>query len=148
MDTMTVLGAILDAGLEDVAAFAIFDPEAAQALQQAGVGAEITLSLGGKLDMPTIGLKGQPRTVAGRVKLVCDGRYRNQGPMAAGEHNDMGLTAVLDTGKVEIVVISNHVEPHDLAAQRPAKVHADRRIGRAGIVIAAVKRKERVLRKA
>ncbi len=26
MDTMTVLGAILDAGLEDVAAFAIFDP--------------------------------------------------------------------------------------------------------------------------
>src|SRR5688572_32409162 len=25
-------------------------------------------------------------------------------------------TAVLDTGKVAIVVISNHVEPHDLAA--------------------------------
>ena len=116
MDTMTVLGAILDAGLEDVAAFAIFDPEAAQAMQQAGIGAEITLSLGGKLDMPAIGLKGQPRTVSGRVKLLCDGQFRNQGPMAAGEHNDMGLTAVLDTGKVEIVVISNHVEPHDLAA--------------------------------
>jgi microcystin degradation protein MlrC len=113
---MTVLGAILDAGLEDVAAFAIFDPEAAQAMQQAGIGAEITLSLGGKLDMPAIGLKGQPRTVSGRVKLLCDGQFRNQGPMAAGEHNDMGLTAVLDTGKVEIVVISNHVEPHDLAA--------------------------------
>jgi len=116
MDTMTVLGAILDAGLEDVAAFAIFDPEAAQAMQQAGIGAEITLSLGGKLDMPAIGLKGQPRTVSGRVKLLCDGQFRNQGPMAAGEHNDMGLTAVLDTGRVEIVVISNHVEPHDLAA--------------------------------
>lgn len=116
MDTMTVLGAILDAGLEDVAAFAIFDPEAARAMQAAGVGAEVTLSLGGKLDMPGIGLKGQPRTVSGRVKLVCEGRFRNQGPMAAGEHNDMGLTAVLDTGKVEIVVISNHVEPHDLAA--------------------------------
>jgi microcystin degradation protein MlrC len=116
MDTMTVLGTILDAGLEDVAAFAIFDPEAARAMQAAGVGSEVTLSLGGKLDMPGIGLTGQPRTVSGRVKLVCDGRFRNQGPMAAGEHNDMGLTAVLDTGKVEIVVISNHVEPHDLAA--------------------------------
>jgi microcystin degradation protein MlrC len=116
MDTMTVLGAILDAGLEDVAAFAIFDPEAAAAMHKAGIGAEVTLSLGGKLDMPAIGLKGEPRTVSGRVKLVCDGRFRNQGPMAAGEHNDMGLTAVLDTGKVEIVVISNHVEPHDLAA--------------------------------
>jgi microcystin degradation protein MlrC len=116
MDTMTVLGTILDAGLEDVAAFAIFDPEAARAMQAAGVGSEVTLSLGGKLDMPGIGLTGQPRTMSGRVKLVCDGRFRNQGPMAAGEHNDMGLTAVLDTGKVEIVVISNHVEPHDLAA--------------------------------
>ena len=30
--------------------------------------------------------------------------------------NDMGPTAVLDTSKVKIVVISNHVEPHDLAA--------------------------------
>jgi microcystin degradation protein MlrC len=116
MDTMTVLGAILDAGLDDVAAFAVFDPEAVRQMAAAGVGAELTLALGGKLDMPAIGLKGEPRTVTGRVKLLCDGRYRNRGPMAAGELNDMGPTAVLDTGKVEIVVISNHVEPHDLAA--------------------------------
>lgn len=116
MDTMTVLGGMLDAGLQDAAAFAIFDPQAVQQMIAAGVGAQITLSLGGKLDMPAIGLKGQPRTVSGRVKLVCDGRYRNFGPMARGEANDMGPTAVLDTGGVEIVVISNHVEPHDLAA--------------------------------
>jgi microcystin degradation protein MlrC len=116
MDTMTVLGAILDAGLEDVAAFAVFDPAAVQQMAAAGVGAEVTLSLGGKLDMPAIGLQGQPRTVTGRVKLLCDGRYRNRGPMARGELNDMGPSAVLDTGRVQIVVISNHVEPHDLAA--------------------------------
>jgi len=116
MDTMTVLGGMLDAGLQDAAAFAIFDPQAVQLMIAAGVGAQITLSLGGKLDMPAIGLQGQPRTVSGRVKLVCDGRYRNFGPMARGEANDMGPTAVLDTGGVEIVVISNHVEPHDLAA--------------------------------
>ena len=116
MDTMTVLGAILDAGLEDVAAFAIFDPEAVQQMIAAGVGARVTLSIGGKLDMPAIGLKGQPCQISGRVKLICDGRFRNRGPMARGEVNDMGPTAVLDTGKVEIVLISNHVEPHDLAA--------------------------------
>jgi len=116
MDTMTVLGAILDAGLEDVAAFAIFDPQAVQQMIAAGVGNPVTLSLGGKLDMPAIGLKGAPRTVSGTVRLVCDGEYRNYGPMARGELNDMGPTAVLDTGKVRIVVISNHVEPHDLAA--------------------------------
>jgi microcystin degradation protein MlrC len=116
MDTMTVLGAMLDAGLEDAAAFAVFDPQAVQQMMRAGVGATLTLPLGGKLDMPSIGLKGTPRSVSGRVRLVCDGVFRNYGPMARGETNHMGPTAVLDTGKVEIVVISNHVEPHDLAA--------------------------------
>ena len=116
MDTMTVLGAILDAGLEDVAAFAIYDPAAVQQMMRAGIGADITLSLGGKLDMPSIGLKGVPRTVSGRVKCLSDGRYRNLGPMARGEAVDMGPSAVLDTGRVQIVVISDHTEPHDLAA--------------------------------
>lgn len=116
MDTMTVLGAILDAGLEGVAAFAVFDPEAAQAMAAAGVGATLTLPLGGRLDMPAIGLRGAPRTVSGRVTQLSDGRYVNLGPMARGEHNDMGLSGVLDTGAVKIAVISRHVEPHDLAA--------------------------------
>ena len=116
MDTMTVLGAILDAGLENAAAFAIFDPAAVQQMIAAGVGASVTVALGGKIDMPSIGLTGQPRTVSGRVRLICDGRYRNRGPMARGKINDMGPTVVLDTGKVEIVVISNQVEPNDLAA--------------------------------
>lgn len=116
MDTMTVLGAMLDAGLHDAAAFAVFDPAAARAMAAAGVGAELTLPLGGKLDMPAIGLKGQPRTVSGRVRRLSDGRYRNLGPMARGERNDMGLSAVLEVGGVQVVVISDHVEPHDLAA--------------------------------
>jgi microcystin degradation protein MlrC len=116
MDVMGVLGAILDAGLDDVAAFAIFDPAAVHPLIAAGVGAEVTLRLGGKLDMPAIGLKGEPRSVTGRVRLISDGRYRNRGPMGRGELNDMGPSVVFDTGKVQIVVISNHVEPNDLAA--------------------------------
>ncbi|WP_326539513.1 M81 family metallopeptidase [Pseudorhodoferax sp.] len=116
MDTMTVLGGMIDAELDNAAAFAIFDPGAVQVMMHAGVGAEVRLSLGGKLDMPAIGLKGEPRSVRGRVKLLCDGRYRNRGPMARGEVNHMGPTAVLDTGRIEIVVISRHVEPHDLAA--------------------------------
>ncbi|KAB2874721.1 MAG: M81 family metallopeptidase [Burkholderiaceae bacterium] len=116
MDTMTVLGAMLDAGLRDAAAFAVFDPAAVRQLIAAGVGAQVTLPLGGKLDMPALHLKGEPRTVSGRVRLICDGGYRNLGPMGRGEANSMGPTVVLDTGGVEIVVISNHVEPHDLAA--------------------------------
>lgn len=35
--------------------------------------------------------------------------------MGRGMLMDMGPTAVLDTGAVQIVVISRHVEPHDIA---------------------------------
>ena len=112
-DTTTVLRAILDAGLDDVAAFAICDPEAVQALIAAGVGKDVTLPLGGKMDMPQIGLTGEPLTVTGRVKLISDGLYRNLGPASTGMLMDMGPTVVLDTGKVEIVVISRQQEPND-----------------------------------
>ena len=114
-DTMTVLGAILDAGLESVAAFAIHDPEAVRQMIAAGVGATVTLPLGGKIDMPSIGRKGEPRVVSGTVKLISNGQYRNKGPATPGVLMDMGPTVVLDTGKAEIVVISRHQEPNDLA---------------------------------
>nr|MBC8239436.1 M81 family metallopeptidase [Alphaproteobacteria bacterium] len=115
MDTMAVLGGILDAGLEDVAAFAIYDPEAVAEMTAAGIGAQVTVNLGGKMDMPSINRTGEPRQVTGRVKLISDGRYRNRGPASKGVLMDMGPTVVLDTGKVEIVVISRHQEPNDLA---------------------------------
>ena len=115
MDTMTVLGAIIDAGLENVAAFAIHDPAAVEQMIAAGVGAQVTIDLGGKIDMPTIDRKGEPRQVSGTVKLISNGQYRNRGPASTGVLMDMGPTVVLDTGKVEIVVISRHQEPNDLA---------------------------------
>ena len=61
MDTMAVLGAILDKGLEGVAAFAVHDPQAVQQMIQAGVGAEVTIALGGKYDLPSIKRKGEPK---------------------------------------------------------------------------------------
>ena len=60
MDSMTVLRAILDAELEDVAVFAIHDPGAVRELIAAGVGAETTVMLGGKIDMPAIRMAGEP----------------------------------------------------------------------------------------
>jgi microcystin degradation protein MlrC len=115
MDCMTVLRAILDADLENVAAFAIHDPAAVRAMIAAGVGSEVTLPLGGKIDMPAIGLRGEPLHVTGRVKLIFDGTFRNRGPQYQGVMMHMGPTVVLDTGRVEIVVISRHQEPNDIA---------------------------------
>jgi microcystin degradation protein MlrC len=112
MDTMAVLAGILRERLEDVAVFAIHDPAAVQQMIASGVGTTLTLPLGGKIDMPAIGRKGEPLTVTGRVKLISEGRFRNAGPMHKGVLMDMGPTVVFDTGKVEIVVISRHLEPH------------------------------------
>lgn len=126
MDTMTVLGAMLDAGLSDAAAFAIYDPAAVQQMMAAGIGATITLELGGKLPMPAIGLQGAPRTVTGRVRRLSDGLYRNRGPMSAGELVSMDACGVLEVAGIEIVVISNHVEPHDLAAFTAVGIAPDR----------------------
>ena len=113
-DVMAVLGEILRQGLEDVAAFAIHDPQAVDAMMEAGIGAEVTLDLGGKLDMPAIGRVGEPLSVTGRVKLLSSGEYTIRGPMYTGVTVGMGRTAVLDTGKVEIVVIERHHEPWDV----------------------------------
>ncbi len=127
MDTMTVLGAILDAGLENVAAYAIYDPRAVAEMIAAGVGNEVTVSLGGKMSMPSLGLQGAPREVTGRVKLIHDGRYRNQGPASTGVLFDQGPTVVLDTGKVEIVVISRQNEPNDEQAFRALGIDPTRK---------------------
>ena len=115
MDTTVVLAGILSQGLENVAAFAIHDPDAVQQMIAAGEGASVTLSLGGKIAMPTVAAPSSPLAITGTVKRLTDGQYRNKGPMSQGVLMDMGPTAVLDTGKVEIVVISRHQEPNDLA---------------------------------
>ena len=114
MDTTVVLAEILRQGLEDVAAFAIYDPSAVQQAIAAGIGAAVTLSIGGKIKMPAIPDESPPLTVAGNVKTISNGRYKNRGPMARGVAMDMGPAVVLDTGASEIVLISRHVEPSDL----------------------------------
>jgi microcystin degradation protein MlrC len=114
MDTTAVLAAILKEGLDNVAAFAIYDPEAVNQAIAAGIGAEIALAIGGKLAMPAIPGDSRPLTVTGTVKTISNGRFRNKGPMGRGALTDMGPSVVLDTGKVEIALISRHVEPSDL----------------------------------
>ncbi|MGM0562231.1 MAG: M81 family metallopeptidase [Pseudomonadota bacterium] len=114
MDTTAVLAEILKQELEDVAIFGIYDPEAVQQAVAAGIGETVTLKIGGKMDMPAIPAENKPLEVTGRVKTISEGRYRNKGPMYAGVAMDMGTAVVLDTGKADIVVISRHVEPHDI----------------------------------
>ncbi len=117
-DTMTVVAEVMRQGLTDVAVGAICDPEAVQRLIAAGVGSRVTLPLGGKTDMPSIGRKGAPLTVTGVVRVLSDGEFTVRGPMYTGVRTFLGPTAVLDTGAIEFVVVSRHHEPWDLGIFR------------------------------
>lgn len=116
MDTTEVLAEIIRQELEDVAVFAIYDPAAVQACAAAGVGTKLTLKIGGRFRAPLMPVQSQPLEVSGTVRTLFAGPYRAHGPMARGAPQDMGASAVLDTGRVKIVLISRHVEPFDINA--------------------------------
>ena len=113
MDTTEVLKAVLEHGLEDVAVFGFYDPEAVIEMQNAGVGKTVTISLGGKLFMDSLEEQSQPLEVTGEVKTLSNGRFKAKVAMARGLTINMGTTAILSVGSVDIVVVSRHVEPTD-----------------------------------
>ena len=55
------------------------------------------------------------------------GVYTNLGPMRKGLLSNTGTTVVLDTGRVEIVIISRHQEPYDLSCLLSARIDPRRK---------------------
>jgi microcystin degradation protein MlrC len=117
-DVMLVVEEILRQKLDDVAIAPIRDPGAVAQMVAAGIGTNVTLKLGGKTDMPSIGLAGRPLELAGRVRNITDGEIVFTGPMYTGLKSHLGRTAVLDTGQAQIVVTERHHEPFDLVIFR------------------------------
>lgn len=113
MDTTEVLSAVLEAGLERVAVFGFYDPEVVEQMAEAGVGEIVTIDLGGKLPMPALTEQSQPLTVTGEVRLISNGKFQAQVAMARGLTMNMGKSAVLRIGSVDIAIISRHIEPYD-----------------------------------
>ncbi len=113
-DVMKVIDEIIKQELDDVIIAAVWDPYAVKQMQESGIGSQIELRLGGKTDMPSISLKGKPLKITGTVKTLTNGEWNVNGPMYTGIKVNMGHTAVLDTGKVKIVIVSNHHEPWDI----------------------------------
>ena len=113
-DVMSVIEEAIRQGLDNACAGPICDPACVVQMIKAGIGAEVTLELGGKVDMPAMGLKGKPLKVSGKVKAITDGEFVVTGPMATGTTVRMGRTAVLDTGRMLIVVSEKRAEPYDL----------------------------------
>src|SRR5579859_8187705 len=112
-DTMYVLREALRQGLTGIAVAPIRDPQAVAKLVEAGIGAKVTLPVGGKMDMPSIRRKGEPLMLSGTVRTITDGEYTITGPQFTGMRCFMGRTAVLDTGTALVVVSERNQEPWD-----------------------------------
>lgn len=112
-DTMHVLAEALRQGLTDIAVGPIRDPEAVDVLVRAGVGATVTLPVGGRFDLPAIGRRGEPMELTGVVRAITDGEYTITGPQLTGVRAHMGRTVVLDTGAAQIVITERQQEPWD-----------------------------------
>lgn len=116
-DDMTVIAEVMRHGLENVVVAAVWDPGAVEVMRSVGEGARVALDLGGHIDMPSIGRKGEPLRLEGIVSRITDGRFRVTGPMYTGVSVQTGPTAVLDVvangGSMRIIVVSKHHEPWD-----------------------------------
>jgi microcystin degradation protein MlrC len=112
-DVMAVLAEVIRQGLHNACAGPFCDPQAVAELIAAGVGEQVTVRLGGKVAMPAMGLRGEPLQVTGTVRRITDGSFTITGPMFTGVRMNIGRTAVLDTGSIEIVVSEGRFEPFD-----------------------------------
>ena len=87
----------------------IYDPEAARACHEAGVGAKVRLSVGGHSEK----LFGDPLDLEVEVLALCDGEFICASPMYLGLTLRYGPTARVRCGRVEIVLVSRRMQPYD-----------------------------------
>ncbi len=109
-DSTAVLRALLDHVPFDAVALAnIVDPQAVAQAIEAGIGATITLQVGGKLAPDLF----QPVTLTGYVKTISDGTFIFKGPGMRGVPHHMGRTVVLYAGGLHLVVMERGVSQWD-----------------------------------
>ena len=84
----------------------IVDPSAVKDAFAAGVGGEITATVGGELDRKRF----IPHLICAKVRLLSDGRFRSE---SYGEKWYSGETAVLEANNITLVVTSRAVSLYD-----------------------------------
>jgi microcystin degradation protein MlrC len=108
-DTTEILHELLRVGARGVTVACLWDPAAVRACVAAGVGATLTVAVGGKVDPA----HGAPLDVSGHVRTLSDGRFVHRGPMFRGLEGRLGPTAVLEVDGVKIILISHRWQTLD-----------------------------------
>jgi microcystin degradation protein MlrC len=110
-DTVGMLEALVAERAEAAAMGLVADAETARIAHQAGEGAEIRVSLGGRSD-------GRPFEGTFRVVKTTDGRFTATGPFYGGSRMNIGPMARLAIGGTDVVVVSKKVQAADQAMFR------------------------------
>ncbi|SHN83496.1 M81 family metallopeptidase [Bradyrhizobium erythrophlei] len=108
-DTTGMLRALVRNKATRAAIGAIYDPASAKAAHQAGVGAPVKLSLGGKS-----GIRGDaPFEETFTVETLSNGKFVAPGPYFGGRDMDMGPSACLRIDGIRVVVSSHKAQLAD-----------------------------------
>ncbi|MGB3864111.1 MAG: M81 family metallopeptidase [Xanthobacteraceae bacterium] len=113
-DTTGMLRALVRNKATRAATGAIYDPASAAAAHQAGEGARVTLSLGGKSGIPG----DAPFEATFVVEKLSGGRFNAPGPYYGGRDMEMGPSAALRIDGVRVVVASHKAQLADQAMYR------------------------------
>ncbi|SAL79698.1 hypothetical protein AWB67_05493 [Caballeronia terrestris] len=121
-NTMGMVRALLRHGARDAAVGVIWDADAAAAAHRAGVGARISIALGGCSGVPG----DAPLEAVYEVEHLSDGRFRFDGPMLNGMHGELGPVACLRIDGVRIAVSSVKMQVFDRNLFRVAGIEPER----------------------
>jgi microcystin degradation protein MlrC len=113
-DTTGMLRALVRNKAMRAAIGAIYDPASAKAAHQAGIGASVKLSLGGKSGIPG----DAPFEETFTVETMSDGKFVAPGPYFGGRDMDMGPSVCLRIDGVRVVVSSHKAQLADQAMFR------------------------------
>lgn len=111
-DTTGLLAELIRQDAQGAVLALINDAESAAACHEAGEGATIALSLGGKSD-------GVPIQVNATIEKLTDGRFTCTGPMTRGNKADLGPTALIRVSSgVRVIVVTRKTQAYDQALMR------------------------------
>jgi len=108
-DTTGLLRALVEGNAQGAVLGVMADPEAAAIAHEAGVGAEITIALGGKSGPETV----EPFEGTFLIESLGDGQFTCTGPCIRGRTVDIGPMALLTIGGVKVVVASKRMQAYD-----------------------------------
>jgi microcystin degradation protein MlrC len=107
-DGTEILRELIRVKARNVGVAIIKDPEAVAEAIRAGVKGTIKMPIGAKTDT----FHGKPVKVEGTVRTITDGRFIHKA-MAIGVPADVGRTAVIDVGGIEIILTERSHAPND-----------------------------------